>query len=388
MKKMIRIFALCLLCLMILTACSEKTTNVSVSGRKNLSGIFVDSGYYHTDSKGFLKYTELSDGTTVCLCQKVGCTHENTDICEGYIGTTGGIVGTALLYWNHGLYYFQTDEYGTHLYRRNSDGTGLSAVSTLCKSYMEELEEINFSVLDGIIFEGKLYYFTIIFAVVENEDGTSTTEPIIDLINCVDLQTGKEETLIKSEENRLELVDVQNGNLYYLEMEQGDTSAENYGDTVDSLPIWLKKYDLSKGEYATVFEKKRADYASTNTLLDDKLYYHINTEAGNENHCYDIKDGTDILISMDRLTILNNRYILRRPQKGLDWEILDMQSKKVLPCDFAGEHLSLQNVSDKGAVFKRTEMADGMSTGQNEYFYVTFKSLSDGLQKSDCILIQ
>lgn len=387
MKKNILRLCSLLLLLCLLPACGEKSSGVS--GRKNLSGVFVDSGYYHVDTDGFLKYTELSSGTTVCLCQKVGCQHTESDVCEGYIGKDGGIVGTALFYWNEGIYYLRSDEYGTHLYRRNPDGTGLSTVATLCKSYMEELKEISFSVLDGIVHDGKLYYSTIIYAVVETDIHTVTSVPIADLINCVDLRTGKEETLIKNEENQLELVDVQDGVLYYMELAMGDTSAENYGDTIGDLSLWLKKCDLSTQEHTIVFEKKRSELTSTLAFVGSKLYYCKLTDTGNENHCYDVKSGEDTIISMDRLIVLNDRYILRRPQKGWDWELLDLQKDKVLDCsEFAGQRLSLQNVSDKGAVFKRTEFVDGMSTGQPTYFYVTFKSLADGMQEEDCIFFQ
>ena len=381
-KNILRICALFLL-LCLLPACAQNTN--SGSKRLHCSGVFAESGYYYVEND-ILKYADLSAGTTVCLCQKVGCNHTDIEVCEAYVGV--GILG-ALFYWNDGVYYQMNDQHGTQLCRRNADGTGLSVVATLCKDYMEEDKEIDCNFQDGIILDGKLYYYTSVYAVVETEPQVFTSENIYDLINCVDLRTGKEETLVKKDGGRLNLAGLQNGVLYYEETDLGDTSAENYTDTMGELPSRLNRYDLSTGETATVLEKKLDDFRGVEVIFGSKVYYLDTTAEGKVYRCYDMKDGADTQIATGHVTILNERYLLRRSQnKDWDWELVDMQKEKTLPCFFFGQRLSVMNMSDQGAVFDLKEYVDGKHTGKHTYFYASFQSLADGIQEEDCVFFQ
>ena len=290
-RKWARICIIGLLLCLLLCACGQKPS--SGSSRLRRSGVFSESGYYWSELD-ILKYTDLSAGTTVCLCQKVGCSHTDIDVCEAYVDV--GIQGE-LFYWNDGVYYIMDDQYGMQLCRRNADGTGLSVVTTLCKDYMEENEEISCNFQDGVILDGKLYYCTSVYAVVETEPQVFTSENIYDLINCVDLRTGKEETLVKKDGGRLNLAGLQDGVLYYEETDLGDTSAENYTDTMGELPSRLNRYDLSTGETATVLEKKLDDFRGVEAIIGSKVYYLDTTAEGKVYRCYDMKDGADTQIA-------------------------------------------------------------------------------------------
>ena len=383
MKNILRICALFLL-LCLLPACAENAANGSK--RLHCSGVFSESGYYYAEYPSILKYTDLSNGTTVYLCQKVGCNHTDPELCEAYIGSEGE---KKLFFWNDGVYYQVNDQHGTQLCRRNADGTGLSVVATLCKDYMEEDKEIDCKFQDGIILDGKLYYYTAVYAIVETEPSIFTSENIFDLINCVDLRTGKEETLVKKDGGRLHLAGIQDGVLYYEETDMGDTSAENYTDTMGELPSRLKRYNLSTGETDTVFEKKLDDFRGLEAIIGSKVYYLDTTAEGKVYRCYDMKDGADTQIATGHVTILNERYLLRRSQnKDWDWELVDMQKEKTLPCFFFGQRLSVMNMSDQGAVFDLKEYVDGKHTGKHTYFYASFQSLADGIQEEDCVFFQ
>ena len=104
----------------------------------------TDEGFYFASENGTLCFADTSNGISVCLCSKPGCLH-NTEWCDAIVSSAP--ISRPMFFWNHHIFYVAEDEFGTHVYRRNADGTAKTVVADLGTRYIEERMSVD------------LYYF-------------------------------------------------------------------------------------------------------------------------------------------------------------------------------------------------------------------------------------
>lgn len=374
-----------------LAACGEKTDSPGAWIPANQQkGCFSDTGYYFI-SGGLLHYADLSNGTTVNLCPKVGCQHDDADTCDGHLGGSGN----NMFFWNKGLYYIDQDVYGSHLYRRNADGTALSRVMTLCEDYMEELGQINVVIQRVAAVDGMLYYEASL-STFSSSGSEQSAEDVASVIRRIDLRTGKEETLLEDNENSLQLLCARADGFLYSSVKQ--LHLEDYNSQEDYFAESQKQlcrfYQWNKEDQKStlLFEKPVSECAphqnqiggnkilcATSTYENDVLtytYYIYDLSTGNYTQMY--HGLIDILIAG------RYRYSRVSMEQRNQWVLEDLESGKQLPCVqfYDGNcNIRLQCTSAKGTVLIRQSKA-GV---ERIYFYIPTEALADGLQLEDCL---
>ena len=354
-------------------------------------GCFSDTGYYFLSSEGLLHYTDLSSGTTVSLCPKVGCHHEDSEICDGRIG--GG--GKNMFFWSDGLYYLDSDAYGFHLFRRNADGTALSKVLTLCKDYMEELGQVNVVIQFAVAVDGLLYYEAELSSFADSGSELAA-EDVASVIRRIDLRTGKEETLLEDKENNLQLLCARTDGFLYssvkqLHLEDYPTS-EDYAAEAGKQMNRFYQWDDSAEEPKLLFEKPVGECAAHQNQIGGNKILCATTSYENEvltytYYTYDL--ATEAYSQMykgliDILIAGRYRYSRASMQQRDQWVLEDLESGKQLPCVqfYDGNcYIRLQCASAKGTVLTRQSKGGG----ERIYFYIPTEALADGLQLEDCL---
>ena len=380
-----------ILCLSLLGCGKQPTISGDWVPAAQQKGCFSDTGYYFLSAEGLLHYTDLSSGTTVSLCPKVGCSHEDPETCEGHIGGSG----RNMYFWNDGLYYLGNDVYGTHLYRRNADGTALSKVLTLCEDYMEELGQVNVVIQFSVAVDGLLYYEAELSSFADSGSELAA-EDVASVIRRIDLRAGKEETLLEDKESNLQLLCARTDGFLYSSAKQ--LHLKDYPTQED--------YFAESGKQACRFYQWSAE-TNQSTLLFEKTVSegspHQNQLGGNKILCsnsafendvltytyytYDLSTGEYIQMYHGLIDILiAGRYRYSRASMGQrsEWVLEDLESGKQLPCVqfYDGNcFIRLQCVSAKGTVLTRASK-DG---GERIYFYIPTEALADGLQLEDCL---
>jgi hypothetical protein len=200
MGKYLQILIALLIIILCLAGCNQEAKADKWVGADSYDGAFSDTGYFYL-AENVLYYADFATGINVCLCPKVGCQHDNEDICEGWLDD----VDDQMFYWNGGLYYLTGDGYGVHLCRRNADGTGLSAIATLCEEYLEDEQKRSIRFANKIITGGYLYY-TAEIEIIEVIDGVSRPKTERCLLRQLDLKSGQEKTLVETTDQGIALV--------------------------------------------------------------------------------------------------------------------------------------------------------------------------------------
>lgn len=382
------ILALCLP----LAACGEKP---AASGdwvpAVQQKGCFSDTGYYFLSSEGLLHYTDLATGTTVSLCPKVGCNHEDPETCEGHISGSG----RNMFFWNDGLYYFESDAYGVHLFRRNADGTALSKVLTLCEDYMEELGQVNVSIQFAVAVDGLLYYEAELSSFADS-GSELTAEDVASVIRRIDLHSGKEETLLEDKENNLQLLCARADGVLYSSVKQlhlkDYPTQEDYFAESGKQTCRFYQWSAKTKQSTLLFEKTVSEGSPHQNQLGGNKILCSNSAFENDvltytYYTYDLSTGEYIQMYHGLIDILiAGRYRYSRASMGQrsEWVLEDLESGKQLPCVqfYDGNcFIRLHCASTKGTVLTR-QSKDG---GERIYFYIPTAALADGLQLEDCL---
>ena len=354
-------------------------------------GCFSDTGYYFLSAEGLLHYTDLSSGTTVNLCPKVGCNHEDSETCEGYLDPKGN----TMYFWNDGLYYLGNDIYGTHLYRRNADGTALSKVLTLCEDYMEDLGQINISIERTAAVDGFLYYDASL-SVFSSNGSEQIGEDVASVIRRIELRTGKEETLLEDKENNLQLLCARGDGVLYSSVKQLDLN--DYPTQEDHIAEAVKQtyrtyqWSAETTQSTLVFEESISECSPHYYQLGGNKILYSNTAYENDvltytYYTYNLSTGAYTQMYHGLIDILlagRYRYSRASLQQRDQWVLEDLESGKQLPCIqfYDGNcYIRLKCASEKGAVLTR-QSKDG---GERIYFYIPTEALADGLQLEDCL---
>lgn len=388
MKKRVSIIAL-MLAVLLLTACAgpEPVEKEVWATKNHYFGVLSDTGYYYLDENGILCFMDASNGVSVCLCPKVGCPHTDSEECEGGIATFT-MLATPMFLWQDGFYYANSDLYGTHLYRRNADGTAQRTVATLCQSLMDEWDDANISVdsYDCMVSGHYLYYHATVSAVVRDEVGNANAEPVMEVINRLDLQTGREETLLEDRESRLNLLAAKEDTVLYTTVKLPDASPEEnydeYWKELEQNPVRLMQ--MTSEETKQLFEKKRKDFYSEAALWGSTLYYYYYDEEGIQHHrAYDLETGVERDVAEGILDIINSRYALHRLTNKDSWSLLDMTTGKMLPCWLGSAPAAVYAGSEEGIILRWRDNSSGSK--QYIHSYIPLKALDDGLQREDAM---
>lgn len=374
---------------MLLPGCAEKPVSrvweqCAGGGR---DGIFVDEGYYYTVSSGYLYFMDVNSGVNVCLCSKVGCTHNSNknnpeEHCEARLN------GDLVCYWKSGIYYTKTDNYGCHLYRRNSDGTGEQHIMQLCKEYTEAQMEVGNP--ETWFVGDSIYYLSAINSVSVTEDGylSAVDTRVVKRIN---LQTKKEEEILSvPAEIQIRIVAVRPDGLLYLRYQYPDRDADNYEELLSEVKFELIHLDTATGESNVLLEKNKGEIFRSITVIGNTYLYCV-TENGQEAvHSLDLNTGKDSFLYeiLDLGNIINENYGLRLTGGSLEnmqYILVDLKTGKDLPTEFAGQRLTVRSASDDGVVIVRRLQKEGESGSTTIYSYFTLESLKDGLQEADAI---
>lgn len=382
MKATLRIISsLLIFCVsLVFWGCANQNADSGWISRTGWYGSMSNTGYYYTNKTDFLYYVDFKSNVNVSLCQKVGCTHKDSGSCEAYLKTE------RVLFWGDHLYYLADDIYGTHLYRRDATGQSLSAIGTLCEDIMQEERDIQINIVDTLITNGFLYYYAMVSKMEQTEDGLSTVG-YRDVIRRIDLVSGKETTIVESQDSRLEMYGVRGQEILYSsvlmpEGLMGENAAELLKNTTTKMII----RNMESGEERLLFEKHRDVFEFSTAFVDGKLFYLRLDGDQRINIIYDVDTGEETELPTGFLTVIDNRYALLR-NKEFHYTLLDMQKDQELPVALENAALSVYCAADHGVIFKYSDRTAAEEKKKLlRYAYVTSEDLADGLQESDFIV--
>ena len=379
MKKVCRILSLVLV-LLLLTGCTNQVSSTGWVSRTGWYGSMSDTGYYYTTDYGVLNYVDFMSSINVSLCQKIGCAHDDSSICEAILDSD------RILLWQDHLYYLDDDQYGTHLYRRDATGQSLATVGTLCADIMEKERNISVKVVDTLISNGNLYYYASISKGIQTEEGTHFADAQ-DVIRCMNLENGKETTIADNLDSRLELFGIRGQDILYSStlLPEGLTD-DNASELLKNTTTKLLLKNMKSGEEKLLFEKHRSEYSSSTAFVDGKLYYLYYEGDERCNAVYDTDSGKETRLPFGWLSVINNRYALIR-NRDFKYTLLDMQKDRQLPVALENAMLSVNCASDLGVILKRSDRkAEEGKKKLRRNAFVPMSALEDGLQESDLIV--
>lgn len=390
-KRLFSIFMLLVLCVG-LFGCNTARDDRSWGSADVYKGAFSDTGYFYL-AEGYLYYADFAAGVNISLCPKVGCKHNNELTCEGWVGSAE----EQMFCYGDKLYYLVYDMYGTHLYRRNLDGTGLATVATLCEDHLKELENCHIKFEKKVVSGGYLYYTAEVRA-YESVNNELTNKYLYTLLMQLDLKTGKEKTILMRYSG-ITLVAAKGSRIRYIlgdnigEVDISDLSAlkEAYKKTM----IQMVELDTVTGKEKVLFEKSKYDFFSLVSCSGNKLIY-LTYESEDDYtgiyRVYDISTGKDAFFYEGAINnLIAGRYSLSKdPHDPKQYVLLDLENGKELPCHSfydSGCVYRLVSASDEAVILRRyprPENGVGNITEQ-VYSYVPVAALEDGLQETDFI---
>lgn len=390
-KRLFSIFMVLVLCVG-LSGCNTARDDRRWFSADAYKGAFSDTGYFYL-AEGYLYYADFAAGVNISLCPKVGCKHNNELTCEGWVGSAE----EQMFCYGDKLYYLDSDMYGTHLYRRNLDGTGLATVATLCEDYLKELENCHIKFEKKVVSGGYLYY-TVEVRAYESVNNELTSKYLYTLLMQLDLKTGKEKTILMRYSG-ITLVAAKGSRIRYIlgdnigEVDISDLSAlkEAYKKTM----IQMVELDTVTGKEKVLFEKSKYDFFTLESYSGNKLIY-LTYESEDDYtgiyRVYDISTGKDAFFYEGAIeNLIAGRYSLSKdPHDPKQYVLLDLENGKELPCHSfydSGCVYRLVSASDEAVILRRyprPENGVGKITEQ-VYSYVPVAALEDGLQKTDFI---
>ena len=394
MKRRVLAVILTAVLLLSLAGCNHEAKADKWVGPDSYDGVQSKTGYFYS-REGFLYYTDFATGTSVCLCSRAGCLHNDEDLCDSWIGS-----GAEMFFWEEKLYYLQTSAYGPQLYRRNQDGTGLATVATLCQAYMEEDRAISIQLQEKVVTGGYLYYAAEVQAVV-NEGGHSTHKTQYYLLQQVDLKTGKEKTILKDELS-FSLVAAKGNRIRYrtgeetkglegIEQPGHDTICNAYKNT----KVWIAEMDTGTGEETVLLESNVYDLFSVEIVDDERIIYMSYESDDPYSAIYyscDLRTGkSEFYYEGDLVSTIGGRYSLYQDSQRKETLLVDIETKQELPIHafYGGDtetYIKMVNpVGDYVILRRYCRTASGSSSvGEQVYFFVPISALADGLQEDDC----
>lgn len=352
------------------------------------TGALSTEGFYYCALPGLLNYIDFSTGSNVVLCSQPGCDHKEEE-CDAYFSLL-----STMFFWNDHLYYIDSDNYGTYLYRRNAAGAEDETVGQIGKKYTEDKKAVNVS--EFAVTDGYFYYVAVVANSVRDDNGVYSLQDELHYIARIDLASGKEELFFEEAIDKyyesLILYAAQNDGALFLhleglDVEYGDPNFQQ--DMLSKRTMILKCWNGGNGETATLFEKTNAMCAGIFMVADGKVYFAVpqNSDAPDAGYtyAYDLQTEEEYLVCEDIPKYLGGGYALLIDEETKGWYIYDLRNDKKLPNELATEQIFITQMSDEGFIlgWKTASETDPSGALEVRNYYVVYNALEDGLQVED-----
>lgn len=343
-------------------------------------------------SNSCLCFLDTDTGYSVFLCSKPGCRHGESDTLEELKNCDAFLDGipTMLFCVEDSLYYTVFDAHGTHLYARNADGSGLRKIATLCAGFITK--ETTAAINSWCVFDGYLYYNTMVEGSVLSETGDLHVERLFETLMRLNLSNGKEEELLRTQNEVITMIGVNEG-MVLLQMRESISMEgldyDEYREQIKQLPLFLRLWCEDRGSVATLCELNRENAYAIMGFADGQL--HFSKYDYNGVYAYDFATGTagNSKLPNDTTSIWNERFA------GVYLDgYYDLETGEFLPSAFDSLPMpegidsisgSIIHVGDTGII-----IGEFYSKNHNpvfdEYAYVPIDKMDDGIQLSDRIV--
>ena len=341
-----------------------------------------DEGYYFPVDD-ILYFADTSNGIAVCLCSKPGCLHEKgtpveQDSCDAKLKSTN----SPMFFWNDHFFYLGNDEYGTHVYRRNADGTAQTIVADIGSRYVKERKALQ---INDSAFLGDYFYYSAQVTSLVLEEGVENVVVDLTYIGRLNLKTNKEEILLTIDHEAVYLTAVcpEGMLIYYCEDTEAGYEDEDFFEQRLNAPSYVQFYDFETKETTTILQRTYQDLQSVSAVRGSKLYYTRSVDNGGGIWEYDMKTGSDRKVSdTGGGSQIDGRLVFKRVD-GIS-VLYHLPTGQFLPTAFAGERLKAVCVSKDAVILTRTLFEGGRGTSA-VYCYVKLADLADGLQEEDVL---
>ena len=350
--------------------------------------IYAEGGFYYQNN-GFLHFFDPNSHIDVTLCQRAGCLHEKGNPHEDWKHCEASIKMNAILCYEGGYLYYDKEDHGQHLYRRNPDGSAETYIATLWKDYAGQFHDIQ--VQNYLLSDGFLYYTISVSGGELDADGTLVVEELYQALLRMDLATGREEELVRVTETNLGLIAAKKDAVLYTTMEykhlyeipNGQDRLEAMFNTPKHVLLWTEEANTSQEILCKLYREFPG--------ADSFEYGKVTVRSLDIYYTYDLITGEYQQLPFPEGTKLNEQYRLRSDGSAL----YDVQTAEDLPNEFVEKcpeefvkvNFRCIALSDNGIIMERQYYADGGSQGlqiaKSHTFYVTFASLADGLHVED-----
>ena len=405
MKKKLLVVMALLLCLSLL-ACNKNPTPSEPNGTSSIVMVpkpdsLPTEGWHlpmqwHADTfaatedgvfflnNSCLCFLDTKTGCSVYLCSKVGCDHgeRNETDCDAFIPGM-----TMMMFFHDGrIYYDIYDEYGTHLYARNADGTGLQEIATLCAGHITK--DTSVSIREFSLADNYLYYSVVVEGVTELEDGSFYSEPIYEALMRFDLRSGKEEELFRTEDETVTILGTTDDMVLIIMRHLvtiEETQRPDYKDYITQFPAYLRLWSGETGGVSQLSELDRDLSGRFSGFFNGKAYFLSSDKTSFSS--YDLASGTfgKADLPEDVTRIWNERYgavmldgyydLVSGEYFANDYGTMTLPSG----IDDFGASLT---IVDTGLVWCEFYSKDSKGV-YDQYAYVPFERLADGMQLSD-----
>lgn len=345
------------------------------------AGVLTEQAYYYLSQRGVLTLADLKTGTGITLCSRTGCQHKTPD-CEANLPLI-----TKLFFWNGYLYYFEMSALDSYLYRRDATGAQEEKVCPISKKFVDEKKAVD---ITSFVVAGKyLYFVATVGDMVEDEYGVLSVKETIHYIGRIDLETGKEESILEEKLEKqyesLTLYGASSNSVLFCHMEGMDVSYGDPGwtDAMKQMQISTKLWNGKTGKITTLFEEKNEKSLAVKMVEDGKIYV---VDPSNMNtYAYDLKTKEQSLLYQGYAWFWGGGYALRQDESTNEWHVYDLSDDKLLTYELEDQCLFVQQTSDKGVVVWQSDCGEDGS--EIWFYYITYESLADGLQTSDMLFL-
>jgi hypothetical protein len=293
-----------------------------------------------------------------------------------------------MFFWNEHLYYFQLDTIDSFLYRRNATGTQMETVCPIAENYIDGQKVVQ---IDRFAVTGKyLYFVATIGEMVEDEYGTQSVQATLAYVGRIDLETGKEETIleekIEKEYEALVLYGACSNSVVFAHMEGVDVEFGNPGfyDAVNQMQISLKCWDGKTGKVATLFQENSKKCPGIQMIDKGKMFMTVPGDAGVDTYVYDLSTRKQTFAFKGSAWYWGGGYALCLDESNNTWHLYDLHNDKILTYELAEQCLFPEQMSDQGVVVWTNSESEETDC---RFYYIAYESLADGLQKADMLYL-
>ena len=368
----------------------QKPDNIPTEGWHPMMLWYTDTFASTEDGLFFLNnsclcFLDTKTGYSTYLCSKAGCRHGEGDArtCDAYVPG----MSTMLFFCNGRIYYDIYDDYGLQLYSRNADGTGQKKEATLCAQHATKNTSVGISNLS--VADNYLYYSVVVDGITEQEDGSINSETIYTALVRYDLNTGTEEELFRSEEETAFILGTTD-DMVLLYMRYRPTTADmqrpDYIEYMKQYPGYIRLWSEKAGGVSLLCEAD-ADKCAQYIGIANGNIYHRSSGEEKTLYAYDLASGSfgKSDLPQDVTRIWNKEYAAVKLDGYYDLVsgeyFANDYGTMTLPSGIDDFGASL-TIVDTGLVWCEFYSKDSKGV-YDQYAYVPFERLADGMQLSD-----